>query len=333
MNYQSFVGIDISKRSFDVAVRLEQSEETDHRSFANTPKGYKALARWLVLSKVDYRSSLFCLENTGIYHRRLVRYLLKQEANVWVQSPLEIKRSLGLQRGKSDKADARRICQYAQERYRKARLYGPRESRLQRIADLMALRDRLVNYLKGLRTPVRELASIGLIQESEQMRQACEQSLKTIKAELGHLESLIQRLISEDERLNRAYQSAVSVQGVGFVAAVRLLICTDAFRRFDNPKELASYAGIAPFGYQSGTSLRARDRVHPFANKVLKAALHMCALNAIRCNAEIKAYYLRKVAEGKHKMLVLNAVRNKLLHRVCACVKQGRTYTPMPVTN
>jgi hypothetical protein len=52
----------------------------------------------------------------------------------------------------------------------------------------------------------------------------------------------------------------------------------------------------------------------------------MAALSAIGCCQEIKDYYQRKVAEGKNKMLVLNAVRNKLIHRIFACVKQNRKY-------
>ena len=54
------------------------------------------------------------------------------------------------------------------------------------------------------------------------------------------------------------------------------------------------------------------------ANKTLKKRLHLGALAAINHDPQIKEYYQRKVAEGKSKMLVINNVRNKLIHRVCA---------------
>jgi hypothetical protein len=54
--------------------------------------------------------------------------------------------------------------------------------------------------------------------------------------------------------------------------------------------------------------------------------MHMAALNSLRYNGEMKAYFDRKVSEGKSKMSVLNAVRNKLLHQIVAVVKRGAPY-------
>ena len=55
------------------------------------------------------------------------------------------------------------------------------------------------------------------------------------------------------------------------------------------------------------------------ANKTLKTALHMCSLNVIRFKGEMRAYFDRKVKEGKNKMSILNAIRNKILQRIFAC--------------
>jgi hypothetical protein len=58
----------------------------------------------------------------------------------------------------------------------------------------------------------------------------------------------------------------------------------------------------------------------------LKSTLHMAAISSIRYVPELKEYYQRKVAQGKSKMSVINAVRNKLLQRVLAVVKRGTPY-------
>ena len=55
----------------------------------------------------------------------------------------------------------------------------------------------------------------------------------------------------------------------------------------------------------------------------------MCALNAIRYDPNIKAYYERKVGEGKHRMNVINNVRNKLVHRIYAVVNTNSEYDKM----
>ena len=86
------------------------------------------------------------------------------------------------------------------------------------------------------------------------------------------------------------------------------------------------HAGVAPFEYRSGTSVRGRTRVSQHARKRLKSLFHLAAMSAIRIKGELQDYYQRKVAEGKNKMLVLNAVRNKLIHRVCAVVRRGQKY-------
>ncbi|WP_254796114.1 IS110 family transposase [Leeuwenhoekiella marinoflava] len=81
-----------------------------------------------------------------------------------------------------------------------------------------------------------------------------------------------------------------------------------------------------PFEYTSGTSIHRKSRIHPMANRTLKKHLHMSALAAINHDPDIRAYYLRKVEEGKNKMLIINNVRNKLVHRICAVVKREQPY-------
>lgn len=67
------------------------------------------------------------------------------------------------------------------------------------------------------------------------------------------------------------------------------------------------------------------------ANKKLKHLLHMAALGAVRVEGEMKGYFERKVAAGKRKMSVLNAVRNKLVHRIMAVMERGTAYTEVHV--
>ena len=87
-------------------------------------------------------------------------------------------------------------------------------------------------------------------------------------------------------------------------------------------RKLACYAGVAPFPYQSGTNIKGRTKVHPLADKKLKSLLNMCAIVAVRHDKELKAYYERKVEEGKAKMLVINNVRRKLLSRVFVVINR-----------
>jgi transposase len=105
-----------------------------------------------------------------------------------------------------------------------------------------------------------------------------------------------------------------------------LFVFTRGFSAFENGKQLACYCGVVPFNKLSGTSVRYKPGVSPFANKKLKKLLHLCALAALRFDTGLKAYYERKVAEGKNKMSIINAIRNKLILRIFAVLRDDRSY-------
>jgi len=129
-------------------------------------------------------------------------------------------------------------------------------------------------------------------------------------------------IIETEEKLNQQYKLITSIPGIGMKTAIYLIIATKGFDAFDDWRKLACYAGVAPFPYQSGTSIKGRNKVHPLADKKLKSLLNMCAICAIRYDKELRAYYERKIKEGKSKMLVINNVRCKLLSRVFAVINR-----------
>ncbi|MBK6892473.1 MAG: IS110 family transposase [Flavobacteriales bacterium] len=148
---------------------------------------------------------------------------------------------------------------------------------------------------------------------------------------LKKVEFMIAEEINADPQVKHQYDLISSVPGVGPVLASNLLALTDAFSRFSTPRQLACHAGAAPFESTSGSSVRGRTRTSRKANAGLKSLLHMAALVAIRNDAELGTYYKRKVAEGKPKLCVINAVRGKIVHRVCAVLRKDHLYEKRPL--
>lgn len=140
------------------------------------------------------------------------------------------------------------------------------------------------------------------------------------------IEKRMQQLINCDAELKRIFELATSVKGVGKVLATELLIYTHKFTRMTNIKQLACYCAVAPFTHSSGTSVRGKTRTSHFANMNLKTTLHLAAMSSTQYVPDLREYYQRRVAEGKSKMCVINAIRNKLLHRILAVVKRGTPY-------
>ena len=165
--------------------------------------------------------------------------------------------------------------------------------------------------------------------DSYQMyKKSCKGSLKSLEKDIKEVEKQIQELIDSDEKVKHQYSIATSVKGIGPVTACQLILCSGEFRKIQTGKQFACYAGVVPFEYSSGSSVRGCPKVSHWANKKLKKYLHMAALSAIQVEGELKEYYHRQLAKGKHKMSVINAVRNKLILRVCACIRDNQLYDP-----
>lgn len=153
-------------------------------------------------------------------------------------------------------------------------------------------------------------------------------AIRGLEKSIQSVEEKIAEFIQADENLNQQFELVTSIKGVGKIMAVLLLIYTQGFTKITDGRKLACYSGVAPFEYRSSTSIMGRTGVSKFANSELKRVLHMAAISSVQHNPELKEYYKRKVEEGKSKMAVINAVRNKLLHRVVAVIKRGTPYQP-----
>lgn len=330
VDFKYFIGVDISKKVFDLTICCADNCKSEHMIFDNDENGFSQFMAW-IKDKLDCQLSeiLVCMENTGMYHKSFAAFLSAQGISVWVENPHEIKWSLGIQRGKNDKADSKRIMQYAQRHKDKYHAYCEKSKDLQKVESLLALRRRLISNIKALKTPCKELKSSGLLEDFELINEYSSESISVLTKSIKRVEDAIKSIISENEHLSEIYGYVTSVRCVGFVAACHLMVHTACFTKFKTAKQLASYCGIAPFEYSSGSSVKGRTRVHHMANKELKTILHMCAISSVAHNSEMIRYYRRKVdEEGKNKMTVLNAIRNKVLNRIFSCVKNKKYYIP-----
>ncbi len=326
MKFVNFIGIDISKTSFDLALMQEGNLVIASSHLSNDHSGLVKLEEFIKKNHLNLEETLFCMEHTGIYCRLLSQYLIEKKCHVWLEMPVQILRSLGVQRGKNVRIDAKRIAEYASLKRDNAVLWEPPREVVLQIHDLLTLRDRLVASETSLKQPINEFRQAGFKETADLIESKCSDSLKALEKEIQQIEKDLDKLIHKDSNLKRLYKLATSVPGIGKITALALLYSTNEFKFYVNPKQLACYCGIAPFEYTSGTSLKGRSKVSHFANKQLKKLLHMAAMSTISRENELSSYYARKIGEGKKKMLVLNAIRNKIIHRLCAVIKRGTPY-------
>jgi transposase len=333
MKFNWFIGIDVSKKTLDFHVR-HLSNDIVHQQVDNTLKGIKSILVTCKKLKVDFKDAVFCLEYTGVYNELLVSTFHEKELNIWVVQGLHVKRSLGMQRGKNDKVDASRISEFAFRFQDKCKLWQPPSSSLRQLKGLTALRNRLIKARKLLKVPIAELAQCGTDKKHTSYLSKLNQPVITqISEQLIKVESEINQVISQDQRLLELEQIITSVDGVGPVTAWEMILATNQFQSIQDGRKFACYAGVAPFDYQSGSSVKGRPRVSQMANKKMKQLLHLSALSATVMKGELNDYYNRKVAEGKNKMLVLNNIRNKMVLRIFACIRENRKYDKTYIQN
>ena len=321
--YQNFIGIDVSKDHLDIAL-FQEGKPIKYKHIANN---LESITSYLssFQDKHEIKESLFCMEHTGVYINWLLVAFSDFKCSIWVENALQIKRSGGANRGKNDKVDAGRIATYAFRFQDKANLYCPPSEQLEDLKTLQKLRKTLVNHKQELETYVNEQSQFSKSSTQKLLEENSKATLEHLTQRIKELEEEMNQIIKNDPHLKELYQLATSVTGVGKVTAIQLLVATDGFTKFDTAKQLACYCGVVPFENSSG-KFKGKARVSKMANKQLKTALHMCALSALQVEGELRAYYLRKVAEGKNKMSVINALRNKIIQRVFACVKNKILY-------
>lgn len=326
MGFTYFIGTDVSKNELDFAV-MQGKTLLFHKEIVNTQEDVLIFLKELVkLPGFELTKAVFCMEHTGIYNNHLLACLYKKKANIWLEAAIQIKNSSGKLRGKNDKVDSIRIADYAYTQRDKVRLWTPKREVVQQLAHLSAARSRLIEAKKMLKTPLMELDSFSSKKIAGPGASTCSHTLKAIDADLERADNKIDKLIADDPELCRLFSLVTSVSGVGKVTATQILITTNEFKDISNPKQYACYAGVAPFTDDSG-KIEKKARVSHMANKKVKTLLHMSALIAIQHNKDITLYYHRKVnEEKKNKMSVINAVRNKLILRIFACVNHNSPY-------
>lgn len=326
MEFEFFIGIDVSKNELDFSVQ-QGRQLLFHREILNDPQSIGVFLKELSsLPGFALGKAVFCMEHTGIYSNHLLACLYKKKALVCLEAASQIRNSLGNIRGKNDKIDSIRIAEYAYKNREDLRLWEPKRDAVQQLARLSATRSRLIKAKKMLRTPLKEHSAFMGKKIAKQDAVLCDKTLKGIEADLSKVEKAISEIIAADAELSRLFGLVTSVSGVGKVTAVQILITTNEFKDIHNPKQYACYAGVAPFIKESGI-FKGKGRVSHMANKKAKTLLHLAAIVAIQYNPDLKLFYERKVkVEKKNKMSVINAVRNKLILRIFACVNQNRPY-------
>jgi transposase len=311
------IGVDVSKNTLDICC----AEIKQHIQILNGTEGFRMFLKWCNVYQIDLKQSILVMEYTGGYEYKLIQFCQAKQIPYTRISGLEIKRSMGITRGKNDKVDAARIAQYGEEKHKCIKPDKPLNETAMKLKELLGFRKRIVRENAGLKTSLKERKHMYPELKNDSLSKIMISKINENNKYIAKLDEELMNLVNENPEIQTNYHLLKSIRGIGMVNALMTIAYTENFTSFSNPRSYAVYVGVVPFEYSSGTSIRGRKRVSPIANKELKQELTQAARSAIQWDPELNEYANRKMANKLYKV-VLNNVKFKLILRMFAIVKR-----------
>ncbi|WP_156956763.1 IS110 family transposase [Candidatus Odyssella acanthamoebae] len=308
-SYHSFIGIDISKADFVVAIHGLKITTI----YPNTPLGW----RNFLTEHQDLSEALVILETTGGYELGLALFLLEQGVKVHRADTRKVKnfiRSWG-QLGKSDRIDALGLAGYGSERHAHLPLFQPRQEHHQQLYELIQRRLDLKQMLVQEKNRLHLPASPAILKSYQTL-------ILCLETQLTEIEGLLEKLLQTDPVLSQRYHTLQEIAGVGPIVATTLLGLLPELGTL-NRRQIANLAGLAPHPCESGKAVGYRRTKGGRVD--VKRILFMAAMTARRTDSPLKAFYENLIKRGKKKMVALTALMRKIVIIANAKLKSLQT--------
>ena len=320
-----FIGIDIAKDTFVASIYHKPNKPVlTKEALANNPEGYDQLLLWLQDHKIGKSNCRICMEATGVYSQGIAYYLLSQGYQVSVESPLKVKRAFHPAGHKTDPVDSRQIAEYAYRFSDQLIPWQPKEELLEKIRQLLSLREQFTKQKVAIKNAMgaysQQKVQVKLINKAHQ------QTLTQLEKQISRIDKELDNLIKEDPDILSKFNKLDSIPGYGMLLSAHLLVMTNNFSQIQDYKPLAAFIGIAPYQYQSGSSVHKKAKIRHYGPMASRKFLRLAAQSVATHDKTFRQYYLRKLASGKDKALVLNNIANKLLKVACAMIRKNTRY-------
>jgi transposase len=321
--YLHILGIDVAKLKFNVCL-IREDGRLRHRVFANNEAGFTQLSDWL--NKYNVTQIHACLEATGTSSEALAAYLYDNAHQVSLVNPAATKAYAGAQlsRTKTDRVDAELIARFCLTQ--KPQLWTPAAPEVRELQALVRRLDSLIE----MHTMESNRLSSGL--STPEVRASIESVISHLEEQIKRTEKLIRKQINNHPQLKAERDLLLSIPGLG-EATVSRLMSEINFHRYENARQVAAFAGLAPRLRESGKSVRGHARLSKMGTPRIRRSLYFPAITALRCNPVIKEWAKGLRERGKCEMQIIGAVMRKLIHLAYGVLKSGKPYDPLYAQN
>lgn len=312
-----YVGADMSKDKFDVGIPCQKQKKGFQLSvFKNNEPG---IAKFISKAKANWH---VILEATGVYSQLLSHRLAENGIAFTVIDPSKSKHFSNFCNAtvKTDPQDAIMLSLYGKHMQPKPTVLPEK--------DHYIIKQKKV-YIRHLQKGKQALANIlhslelGIFKD--------EKTIKSVKQQIKHFEKELKAAEQDlydftKETQEEQLKLLTSIKGIGPKTALALIAATNGFKSFQRAKQFSRYIGIAPSVYESGTSVRRKGRINRSGDKEVRRLLYICTWSAIRYNKACKLKYEQLLANGKHSMVALIAIMNKLVKQAFGVIQNGEKF-------
>jgi transposase len=326
-----FVGIDVSSETFTASIGKFE-EQTGWKivakstTFENNYDTFSQFLYWLNTNQALPNDCIVCMEATGVYGEALAYFMVSNDYRTVVEAPLKVKRAFDPEGHKNDPVDSRQVAEYAYRFFDQLRCWQPKDELIEQLKTLLTLREQLVAqrtaHKNANRAIKRKVVRTSLAENVHEM------AVKELTEHIKAVEKEIKHLIDDDPSSRDLQKLIESVPGIGFILSTYFVVTMYSAPDPYNPKALAAYLGICPYEYSSGSSVYKKPTSRHYGPSPMRRLIHLAAMSVRQHTPTFERYFLRKLAEGKHKQLILNNIANKLLKVVCAIARTRTPYIP-----
>lgn len=320
-----FIGLDIAATNFVASIYQSPGKPIiTKETIENNLDGFNMLISWFKEHNINQVNSVVCMEATGVYSEALAHYLAGYGFKVSVEPPLKVKRAFDPVGHKTDPVDSRQIAEYAYRYTDELKLWQPKQEIVEKIRQLLTAREQFTKQKVAVKNAIHAY-NLHVIQVPL-IKQVHQETLAELKEKIAKIDKELSKFMKQDPSISQKTHNLKSIPGCGMLLAANLVAITHNFEQLNNHKKLAAFIGIVPYQHQSGTSVSKRPRIRHFGPKYTRKLLRLAAQSVATHDSQFNHYYLRKLAEGKAKALVLNNIANKLIKIACAAIRDNSSY-------
>jgi len=343
-NYESFIGLDVDKKSFSFTVTDHFQSSRSKKMPSNPEHLYNYIQKHFDLNKI------ICAYEAGPTGYHLFDYLNENGVNCFITSPASIPKASN-ERVKNNRLDSIKITDYLMSaKFKPIRVP---QGDYRELRDLVKIRENYAHDRKAAKQRIKALLlfanlyptlkdpdikwSCNYLKELRQLecpfstRQRLDMLLDDLeyaRKKMLTIHRTLRSFCKEHDEINQYIHYLQSIPGIGFVVAVTILGKIGDPKLLQNPRELAGFIGLSP-GEKSTGDKENRGSITHLGDKTLRFMLVQASWAAIRKDTQLDQFFNRVRSKNNPRYaskIAITAVARKLTQIIYRVLKDKRNY-------